>query len=92
MARYPINDDEAYDIAREVLDHLLRTRGVTEAELAQALGLAQNTVSDRRRGRSKLTLSDIRRAALYFGVSPAEFFGSRLPGSPAAAAETAIAA
>lgn len=90
MARYPINDDEAYDTAREVLDYLLRERGITEAELAKALGLAQNTVSDRRRGRSKLTLSDIRRAALFFGVSPALFVEGL--NSPSVSTNSALAA
>jgi transcriptional regulator with XRE-family HTH domain len=92
MPRIATAEDEAFETARLVLDRLMTERSVTEVELGAALGLAQSTVSDKRRGRSNLNLSDIRRAALFFGVTPAEFFGSPLPGSPAANAETAIAA
>lgn len=87
MPRLATANDEAFDTARSVLDKLMTERGVTEVELAAVLGIAQTTLSGKRRGLTNLNLSDIRRAALYFGVSPAEFFSS-----PSASSETPIAA
>lgn len=87
MPKIATADDEAFATAREVLNHLMTVREVTEAELGEALGLAQNTISDRCRGRSNLNLADIRRAAMFFGVSPEIFFSSL-----SASSESAIAA
>lgn len=76
MPRIATAEDEAFETARQVLDALMTEHGVTEVELGAVLGLAQSTVSDKRRGRSNLNLSDIRRAALFFGVAPSVFFSS----------------
>jgi hypothetical protein len=99
-AAKPDKADVAFDYARSVLRQLMEDRGVNQVQLADVLGIPQSAISDRLRGRTNLTLADLRRLALFFGVSPRVFVledltsvgGSPLPGSPAANAETAMAA
>lgn len=67
-------DRYVFEHARQVLDRLMAQHNTTEVELGLAVGLAQTTVSDRRRGRSNLTLADVYKAAGYFGTDPRDFF------------------
>lgn len=90
MPRTATPSDQVFDEARLALQQLMEERGVSQEELGRALGLNQSTISNRLTGRSHLNLADIRRAALYFGVSPEVFFNR--PSSPSASSETPIAA
>lgn len=83
-------NDEVVSTARTVMDTLMRDHGVTEVQLAPVLGVSQPCVSDRRTGKTPLTLADVRRLALFFGVSPMVFFEG--VSSPSASSNSAIAA
>lgn len=52
------------DAVREAM----KRRGVRQAHIAAALGLSQPAVSDRLRGRTPLTLSDLERIAAALDV------------------------
>lgn len=66
--------DQVYEHARAVLVDLMREHGTTQTELGKVLGEAQRTISDRVIGRSRLTLADVFRLAIYFQKSPEDFF------------------
>lgn len=67
-------DSHVYEYARAVLADLMREYGTTQTELGKILGEAQRTISDRLHGRSRLTLADIYKLAIYFQKAPEEFF------------------
>ena len=61
----------------EMLAHLIEARGVTQAEVARATGIAVSTVSEVLSGKRELNRSHIGKFAAYFRVSPSVFaFGS----------------
>lgn len=53
---------------------LMTERGTTQMNLVPVLGMVQVMVSDRVRGRTRLTLADIHRLARYWEIDPREFF------------------
>jgi plasmid maintenance system antidote protein VapI len=67
-------DVDVFEYARDVMRRLMQERGTTQMTLVPVLGMVQVRVSDRVRGRTKLTLADIHRLARYWGVDPREFF------------------
>jgi HTH-type transcriptional regulator/antitoxin HigA len=68
---------EASDAA--MLQHLIEAKGVTQAQVAAATGIAESTVSAILRGKRKLARRHLQPLADYFCVSPAVF----LPDGPA---------
>lgn len=62
--------------ARQTMKRLMKERRTTQMDLVPVLGIVQVSISDRVRGRTPLTLSDIERLARYWGVHPVEFFPS----------------
>lgn len=68
------SDVDVYEFARDVMRRLMKERGTTQMNLVPVLGMVQVMVSDRVRGRTRLTLADIHRLARYWDVDPREFF------------------
>ncbi|HET6882895.1 MAG TPA: helix-turn-helix transcriptional regulator [Pirellulales bacterium] len=54
-----------------MLDHLLESRGTTQAQLAKATGISANLLSNVRAGRRELSKSNVRKLSEHFNVSPA---------------------
>lgn len=65
---------DVFDYARNTMRRLMKERGTTQMNLVPILGMVQVRVSDRVRGRTKLTLADIHRLARYWDIDPREFF------------------
>lgn len=65
-------------IAREVRAELAR-RGLTQLDLANAIGLSQASVSERLRGKTPFTSDDIERVADALGVHPSVLVGGNAP-------------
>ncbi|HKI38178.1 MAG TPA: helix-turn-helix domain-containing protein [Gemmataceae bacterium] len=57
----------------DMLRHLIEAKEVTQADVAQATGIAESTVSAVLSGKQKLSRSHVGRLARYFAVSPAVF-------------------
>ena len=57
---------------KEKIRALRETKGLSQAELAEALGLDQTTVSAWERGISEPTLFNLRRLAAVLGVEPGD--------------------
>ncbi|WP_366246816.1 helix-turn-helix transcriptional regulator [Cellulomonas sp. 73-145] len=60
------------DVAQANLRAALARRQVPQEAVASLLGLSQQAVSDRLRGRVKLTVDDLGRLADLLGLEPAE--------------------
>src|SRR5258708_39531323 len=58
---------------REMLAHLMEARGVAQAAVARATGIARSTLSAVLAGRRALSTSNIATLAAYFHVSPSAF-------------------
>jgi HTH-type transcriptional regulator/antitoxin HigA len=61
----------------EMLQHLIEAKGVTQAQVAAATGIAESTISAILRGKRKLARRHLQPLADYFGVSPAVFLPDR---------------
>jgi HTH-type transcriptional regulator/antitoxin HigA len=76
-------EDEAHPIAdvsdAAMLEHLIEAKGITQAQVARATGIAQSRISELLSGRRRLTRAQIEKLAAYFHVKPAVF----LPIAPA---------
>ena len=59
---------------KEKIRALREAKGLSQAELAEALGLDQTTVSAWERGVSEPTVFNLRRLADLLGVEPGELF------------------
>ena len=57
------------------LRELRMAHGVTQAQLAKALGVASRTILRWEAGEQDPNLTDLRRLAVYFGVSVASLVG-----------------
>ena len=57
----------------DVLRELMRSNGLSQMELAKAVGIAQSTISAVLTGARSLTKGQILKLARYFGLSPAAF-------------------
>jgi len=66
---YPIEDVSDAGM----LEHLIEAKGVTQAAVAQATGIAPSRISEVLAGKRKLTREQITKLAAYFHVSPAAF-------------------
>jgi HTH-type transcriptional regulator / antitoxin HigA len=70
-------EGEAYPMApvsdAEMLRHLIEARGVSQAEISSATGIADSTISEILKGRRSLNRSHIGKLARYFKVSPEVF-------------------
>jgi HTH-type transcriptional regulator / antitoxin HigA len=58
---------------QDVLRELIRASGLSQQQLADAVGITQSTISAVLRGGRKLTVDHIGKLASYFHVSPAAF-------------------
>jgi HTH-type transcriptional regulator / antitoxin HigA len=65
----PIPDASESDVLRE----LMRSNGLSQAKLAQQVGLAQSTISAVLNGTRSLTKEQVVALARFFHVSPAAF-------------------
>ena len=59
------------------VNQYLFAHGVTRSELGKILGVAGSNVSNRLRGKSRWTASDLAAVAEVFGVTPADLFPTR---------------
>ena len=66
----------------EVLGHLIEARGVTQAQVARATGIAVSTVSELLSGKRKMSRSHIGKLAHYFHVDPGVFAFEEVSGFP----------
>ena len=57
----------------DVLRELMRSNGLSQMELAKAVGIAQSTISAVLTGARSLTKGQVLKLASYFGLSPAAF-------------------
>jgi len=61
----------------DVLDHLMRTHGLSQSELGRQTAIAPSTISSILSGSRNLTRSQIEAVARFFNVSPAAFLPAR---------------
>jgi HTH-type transcriptional regulator / antitoxin HigA len=74
VERYETKHHAIGDVAdADVLEHLLEARGVTQAAVARATGIAESRLSEVLRGKPQLTRAQITKLAAYFHVGPAVF-------------------
>src|SRR6516225_8275561 len=66
----PMGDVSEADVLRE----LMRTNGLSQVELAKAVGIAQSTISAVLAGARSLTKGHVLKLAKFFGIGPAAFF------------------
>lgn len=57
----------------EMLGHLIEAKGVTQADVARAVDIAESTISEVLSGRRNLSRKHIGRLASYFQVEPGVF-------------------
>jgi HTH-type transcriptional regulator / antitoxin HigA len=57
----------------EVLAHLIGAKGVSQADVAREVGVAESTISEVLAGKRKLNRTHIGRLAQYFNVGPTAF-------------------
>lgn len=57
------------------LAHLRMARGMTRAQLGEALGLTERSIGRYENGQSDPVLGDLKKIAAYFGVSVAYLIG-----------------
>jgi HTH-type transcriptional regulator / antitoxin HigA len=65
----PLPDVSEADVLRE----LMRSNGLSQMELAKAVGIAQSTISAVLTGARSLTKGQVLKLAQFFGLSPAAF-------------------
>ena len=65
----PMGDVSEADVLRE----LMRTNGLSQVELAKAVGIAQSTISAVLSGARSLTKGHVLKLAKFFGIGPAAF-------------------
>lgn len=58
----------------DMLRHLIEAKGVTQAEVARATGIAPQTISEILAGKRKVPHARLKVLAEFFGVGPAVFF------------------
>lgn len=67
-----LTEDE--DQAREVLNHLSRLRGFTDARIAARAGMTRGTVQGKRSGITRIGIADAAKLAKALDVEPIVFF------------------
>ncbi len=60
-----------------ILEHLIEAKGVTQAAVARATGIAESRLSEVLRGKRQLTRAQITKLAAYFHVGAAVFLPSK---------------
>lgn len=68
-SNFPLRDATS----AEVLAYLLNARGVSNAAVARATGIARSLITDVLAGRRKISMANVAKLADYFNVSPAVF-------------------
>jgi HTH-type transcriptional regulator / antitoxin HigA len=59
-----------------VVRHLIEARGVTQAEVSSATGIAESSLSDMLAGKRKMATSHVKALARFFGVTADTVIGS----------------
>ena len=72
MIPSPLNRDD-YSILISLLRTVRKERGLTQAQLADALGVEQSTVSKIERRERRLDVSELRRVCLVLGITLIDF-------------------
>lgn len=72
MIPSPLNRDD-YSILISLLRAVRKERGLTQAQLAEALGVEQSTVSKIERRERRLDVSELRRVCLVLGITLIDF-------------------
>jgi HTH-type transcriptional regulator/antitoxin HigA len=57
----------------EILEHLMKARGLSQAELAEGAGVPKSTISEFLAGRRSMNLEHMRKFADFFCIEPAAF-------------------
>lgn len=73
------SDVDVFEVARQTVRALMDEHELRQEDLAPVVGMTQQVLSDRLRGRSRLTLAEVQRLASYFEVSPLAFFNGHAP-------------
>lgn len=74
VTQYEQRIDPVPDVPPDrMLAHLIEAKGVSQSELAKAVGIPRSTISDVLGGRRQLSKANITKLAAYFAVSPAVF-------------------
>ena len=74
----PMPDVSEADVLRE----LMRSNGLSQMQLAKAVGMAQSTISAVLTGARSLTKGQILKLAKFFGIAPAAFLPRDPRGGP----------
>lgn len=61
----------------EVLEHLMKAKGISQAKLADDTGLPRSTVSELLSGRRSMSREHIEKFAALFGIEPGAFMKPR---------------
>jgi HTH-type transcriptional regulator/antitoxin HigA len=59
--------------AAEMLEHLIESRGISNADLAAATEVPRSTITEILAGRRRISLSNVTKFAEFFAVSPSVF-------------------
>jgi HTH-type transcriptional regulator / antitoxin HigA len=77
VEQYESREDPTPQVsAAEMLEHLIESRGITNATLAAQTNIPRSTVTDILAGRRRISLGNVRKLADYFHV-PASVFVSQ---------------
>lgn len=70
-----MNNNEIYKEFGERLKQLRKERGITQAQIAEALGIAQPTIYKYEKGLRKIPMSVLQKFAVYFELSMTDLIG-----------------
>lgn len=70
-----MSNNEIYKEFGERLKQLRKERGITQAQIAEALGIAQPTIYKYEKGIRKIPMSVLQKFAVYFELSMSELIG-----------------
>jgi HTH-type transcriptional regulator/antitoxin HigA len=62
---------------RDILQHLLESRGESQAEFARAVGISRSTISEVLKGKRSISVENAFRLAEFFHVEPSLFLARR---------------
>lgn len=68
----------------DMLEHLIESRGITNATLAAEVQIPRSTITDILAGRRRISIGNVRKFADYFRVPPSAFISHATQSIPAA--------